>query len=150
MNALKDFGCGAALLIVSVAIVVVGLIGFWAARVYFAEEIGAGNARIEIFSSDSRIVRYEHFFAVCQSVQNAEAGIDSQTNALNQATSESERSVIRRYIAGLESARAQAINEYNAEASKDYTSANFLDADLPYQLSTEPYVPGGEKTSCAA
>jgi hypothetical protein len=46
-------------------------------------------------------------------------------------------------IAALQSLRHQAIQEYNANASKDYTIGQFRDAGLPYQLEDKEYPEGG-------
>jgi hypothetical protein len=42
-------------------------------------------------------------------------------------------------ITALKSLRHQAIQAYNAEASKDYTAGQFRDNNLPYQIEDTEY-----------
>jgi hypothetical protein len=130
-------------------------LGYWGFRVFFAEEIGRGNAEIEIQSAPSRIARYEEFFNLCVSVQNAEIALDAESSRLEATTNPDEQSTVRTNISGLTATRANGINQYNANALKDYTDGQFRASNLPYQLSTAPYVPttpsqqGSTKTVCA-
>ena len=124
-------------------------VGVWGARVFFAEEIGRGNAEIQIESANSRIPRYERFYAVCESVQNAEAAIDAETKRLENTTDENEKNRIRQNISANEMARANGINEYNSLSGQYYTNERFQGYNLPDRLSTDPYHAGGDKTLCA-
>jgi hypothetical protein len=124
-------------------------VGVWGARVFFAEEIGRGNAEIQIESANSRVPRYERFYDVCVSVQNAEAAIDAETKRLDQTTDANERHRILQNISANEMARANGINEYNSLSGQYYTNDRFQGYNLPDRLSMEPYDVGGEKTLCA-
>jgi len=110
--------------------------------------VGRGKAHIEIQSAPSRISGYNHFFDLCASVQNAEAGIDQQTEQLKATTDPNEISRLQTNIGGLQMTRANGINQYNADASKDYTVGQFRDSMLPYHLDPSPYKAGGEHTRC--
>lgn len=133
------------------AFVLIYLIGWglFGIRVMTAGIVGRGQAEIQIQSPGSRIPAYNHFFDLCASVQQAEAGIDQQTEMLNSATTEDDKQRIRTNVSALQMTRANGIYQYNADAAKDYTIGQFRDSKLPYRLSDEPYKAGGEKTQCS-
>ena len=91
-------------------------------------------------------MQYQYFFSLCESVQSAEASIDAQRALLDSPNVS--QAMVEQNLAALEATRARSINTYNARASQDYTSGQFRDSDLPYQLADEPYT--GEKTQCAS
>jgi hypothetical protein len=142
-------GCFASALIGTIVLVLVLGLGTWAFRVATAELKGRGDAHIEINSGANRIAQYEHFFDLCVSVQNAETGLDAENARLKETTDPHMKGIIQTNISGLIMTRQHGINTYNADATKNYTSGQFLASNLPYQLSTEPYVVGGPKTQCA-
>lgn len=117
-------------------------------RVATAGLVGRGEAHIAIQSGSNRIAQYNKFFNICASVQSLEDRIDQQTEALKQATNPTDQQRIRDNLAGIRGLRSEAINQYNADASKDYTDGQFRSSRLPYQLSTASYPESG-KTSCA-
>lgn len=117
-------------------------------RVATAGLVGRGEAHIAIQSGSNRIAQYNKFFNICASVQSLEDRIDQQTEALKQATNPVDQQRIRDNLAGIRGLRSEAINQYNADASKDYTDGQFRASKLPYQLPTASYPEGG-KTSCA-
>ncbi len=137
----KAFGIGGLGCAAIVAVVIALTIGAWFVRVQFADTIGRGNARIQIQGANYRIPAYDHFFNLCASVQNAEAGLDAQM-----AMSPSDRKEYN--IAALQATRARGINQYNADAAKDYTLGQFRDSGLPYHLDPSAYT-GENKTQCA-
>lgn len=110
--------------------------------------VGRGKAHIQIQSAESRIANYEHFFNLCAAVQTDEASIDAQTQVLATAKDEDDRSRINQNLGALQANRARSIYQYNVDAAKDYTSGQFRDSQLPYELSAEPYIAGGEHTQC--
>lgn len=118
-------------------------------RVMTAGIVGRGEAHIQIQSGSNRIVQYDHFFNLCASVQQAEAGIDAQTDLLESTSDSNEQARIKTNIAALQMTRSNGVFQYNADASKEYTQGQFRDSSLPYQLSEEPYKAGGTKTTCA-
>lgn len=139
--------------ILTVFLVVIGILasiglGIWFIRVQFAEEIGRGNAEIQLENANSRIPRYEEFYDLCVSVQNAEAGINAEAHRLNTTEDEGQKRIIEQNIAGLNASRARGVNQYNANASKYYTDGRFQGENLPERLSSEPYVPGTNMTNC--
>lgn len=131
-----------------IALVFALIIGVWVFRVQTAEIKGKGDAQIQIQSAGSRIQAYNHFFNLCAAVKTSEDSIDVQSALLKTAGSDYEKNRIGIVIGGLQSKRASDINQYNADASKDYTIGQFQDSDLPWQLSSAAYVAGGPKTSC--
>lgn len=137
-----------------IVLIVVSSVGVWLGKVYFAEEIGRGNAEIQIQSAPNRISAHRYFYDLCVSVQNAEASLDAQTRQLEQTTDEASRNRIMTNIASLHTTRQSGINMYNAD-SADYTAGQFKASDLPYSLSTAPYTPsadgeGSPRTQCTA
>lgn len=138
-------------LILSVVLALGGL----AWRYAIAGPKGQVEAREQILSGSNRIRAYNHFFDICASVQTAEQALQASLDELVSAEKAVPRDPdnivrIQTNITGLRTTRARAINQYNADASKDYTDGQFLSLRLPYQLDASPYVPGGKLTSCAA
>ncbi|OCP21988.1 MULTISPECIES: hypothetical protein [unclassified Ensifer] len=101
---------------------------------------GRVQAERQIESGASRTALYNEFFDLCAGVQAIEGQIDAQTGVQSANTQIN--------LAGLQSRRSQVIAQYNANASKSYTSARFHDAKLPYQLVAGTYT-GQNKTACA-
>ena len=145
---MKEASIGCFVFIAVAILLVVGSLGWWGIQVFFADQIGRGNAEIQIQSAPNRIVQYDMFFSYCASVQNAEAGIDAETTRLETTTDPVTKQRIETNISALTQTRAIGINEYNSRGTRDYTSGQFLDSNLPYPLSTEPYIVGGAKTRC--
>lgn len=131
---------------VGAIVLVLAVVVIWGIRVQTAEIRGRGDAEITIQSGGNRIVQYEYFFALCESVQSAEASIDAQRGLLGSPNVS--QAMVEQNLAALEATRARSINTYNARAAQDYTSGQFRDSDLPYQLPSELYT--GEKTQCAS
>jgi hypothetical protein len=137
------------LVAIGLAILWVGIMGgVFGLRVGLAEYIGRGEARIEIQSGASRIANYEHFFNLCASVQADEASIDAQTAAMQTAITTEDQQRFRQNLAALQANRARSIYQYNADAMKDYTSGQFRDSALPYQIPATDYQAGDVRTSC--
>jgi hypothetical protein len=101
---------------------------------------GRVEAERQIESGASRTALYNEFFDLCAGVQAIEGQIDAQIDVKNPNAPIN--------IAGLQSRRSQVIAQYNANATKSYTAARFLDAKLPYQLVAGTYT-GANKTVCA-
>lgn len=106
--------------------------------------------RIEAVNSvEFRMRAYNHFFDLCVSVQNAEQTIDNAFDTL-----EAVRPDVRFYntyvlnFNAAKQARTNGVNQYNADARKDWTEGNFLDEDLPWQIGLD-YQPHGRRTVCA-
>lgn len=92
-----------------------------------------------------RIAAYDHFYDLCASVQNSEATIAALEQELETNPSESRVEQINASITANRANRASSINEYNADARKEDTLANFMASDLPYQLNSTD-----KETTCTA
>lgn len=125
------------------ALIVVIVIGFmWIFGVGFMSQTTAPwrgetekKERVE-GSGNYRIAAYDHFFDLCSSVQTKEASIENLRAELkaDPPPSEQRKTVIQASMSALMNSRAEAINEYNADARKEYTRGQFRDSDLPFQL----------------
>jgi hypothetical protein len=90
---------------------------------------------------------YEGYFNECAAVKTIEASLDAQYNLLDSATTDADKSRINTNIGGLIGARADAINQYNADAA-EYTRGQFLASNLPARLDDSTYEKGTH-TTCA-
>lgn len=117
-----------------------GVLGF---RYYTADIRGRVDAQETIKSGANRIAQYDRFFNLCASIQAQEGMLTYLEEELGAAAPE-DKARISANITGVQAARARAIAQYNADATKNYTSGQFRDSDLPYQLSVEGV------TQCAA
>lgn len=143
-EAFGAIGCAVA----AVLGIVVLVVGGYAVKYYTADVRGRIDANETIKSGDSRIANYNHFFNLCASVQTNEAQLDALSDQLRaQTPGTPDYNRVLTNITGVRAARAGAINQYNADASKSYTQGQFLSSKLPYQLPTAEY--SGAKTVCA-
>lgn len=126
--------------------IAISLIG-WGVGWFAAPYQGKLEARKQINSGSFRIAAYNHFFDLCAAVQSDEASLDAQRVELASATGD-DRARIEANIAGLSADRADAINQYNADAAKSYTVGQFRSSGLPWQLDSTAYHGGGH-TVCA-
>ena len=129
---------------VGVVVVLVLLIPY-----FLAAPAGKVGAEIQIESAEHRIAAYNHFFNLCAGIRSAEAALEAQFIQLNLTDDGFHKIRIQTNITGLLSHRAQKIEEYNANARKSYTEAQFRDSDLPYQLSSKEWSKG-VRTSCGS
>lgn len=119
-------------------------------RALTAPWFGWVEAEVQQESAGNRVFQYETFFNLCAKVQSTEANLASQLALLDTLDPESNQySMTQTNIAGLQAARNNAITEYNSRSTRDYTSARFKDADLPYRIPLDLYN-GNNRTSCAA
>ena len=109
---------------------------------YTAEPAGQLQARREIKSGSNRIAQYNMFYNSCASVQALEQQISNFETALRTETNPDRVARLNDNLLGVKGLRAQAITQYNADASKSYTNGQFRDSDLPYTLKMEG------KTTC--
>ena len=116
---------------------------------FLAAPAGKVGAEIQIESAEHRIVAYNHFFNLCAGVRSTEAALEAQFIQLNLTDDGFQKIRIQTNITGLLSHRSQKIEEYNANARKNYTEAQFRDSDLPYQLPTKDWSKG-IRTSCGS
>lgn len=138
-------GCGVLAVVAIIALV----IGGWAIKYYTADVRGKIDANETIKSGNNRIAQYDKFFNACSSIKSLESKIDASTSELAQADP-SDRGRLLSNISGQLGARAEAINNYNADANKSYTNGQFRSSNLPAQIPLTEYVAGGKKTLCTA
>lgn len=119
----------------------------WAWRYYTASVEGKVGASEQIQSAPHRIAAYNHFFDLCAGVRADEVSLDAQTIQLQATTDAFQRTRVQTNITGLIGHRASLIEEYNANARKDYTEAAFRDSDLPFQIPPTMWEKG-YRTSC--
>jgi hypothetical protein len=104
---------------------------------------GKSGAEVKIESAGSRIERYEHFFALCASVQEKEDVIDVLKSNLSMEEQKKDIALMANAAQ-----RSSLINRYNADSAKSYTDARFKASNLPHRLERAPYK-GTNKTSCS-
>lgn len=129
-------------------VLAVGLLAgaVFAFRWVTADIRGAADAREQTLADgDFRIAAYDHFFALCASVQGHEGRLASLQEELAGDPSESRRQQLEASLTAVRSQRRADIASYNADAARDYTVGQFRDSDLPYQLD-----PNSEETQCVA
>ena len=119
----------------------------WGWRYYTASIEGKVGASEKIQSAPHRIIAYNHFFDLCAGVRADEASLDAQNDQLTVTVDSFQRNRVQTNITGLLGHRASLIEEYNANARKDYTEGQFRDSNLPYQLLANLYEKG-QRTSC--
>lgn len=146
IGAIGGLGCAIMLVVV---LSIGGVFAGWAWKYYTADIRGRIEANETIKSGPNRIAQYEHFFNLCAAIQGNEAQIDSLTENLAVAVDNDDRARIQASIAGVKAIRLTGIAQYNADASKSYTSGQFLASNLPYQIPATAYPQGG-RTTCAA
>lgn len=94
---------------------------------------------------DYRISAYEHFYNICGAVQTKEDEIANAKDELGTDPGEDRAGQIQSNITALRNKRAELINEYNTDAAKTDTKANFKASDLPYRLDVDT-----KETQCTA
>lgn len=132
---------GALLAIFALMFIIFGMV--FAFRWVTAEPRGKLEARETIQSGPFRIAAYDLFFNRCAQVQSDEATIRALQQELKTNPPASRVTQVHATIAALRSGRAEKINQYNADARKDYTIGQFRASGLPYQLFIE-----SEVTTC--
>lgn len=122
--------------------VIIGLVALgWGIRWVVAPIEGHIGAREQIFTPTSIIGNYNHFFDLCASIQTKEGTISAQLARTDNSPH------IQQNVAALQSVRLADINQYNADAAKNYTAGQFRSAKLPYHIPAKPY-DGTNPTTC--
>lgn len=122
------------------------IVAAYAIQYYTADVRGRVDAQEQRKSGASRIAGYELFFNRCAAIQTNEAQIDALKAELKNTTDPREQARINANITGVTAARNGGINQYNADARKEYTEGQFRDSSLPFQIPVGEYT--GRKTSC--
>lgn len=126
------------------AIFVVGvlILGIWGATVALAPLFGKGNAHIKTNSADYRIAAYDKFHDDCNAIvsqqhviANLEDTLDSDKAAGVDST---QLTVDSHNITAAKNVYNGLVGDYNSDASKSATKAQFLDSSLPYHISYDP------------
>lgn len=81
-----------------------------------------------------RIEAYNSFYDKCAAVQSDEARINALAEELEGDVSPKRKEQIGASATAVRSSRAEKINQYNADASKDWTVGQFRNNELPYEL----------------
>ena len=117
---------------------------------YFTADVrGAVSANEQIKAKgEYRIEAYDRFFNACASVQSLEANITAQRAELEATTDERRRGQLQTNLTAITAGRAEAANQYNADAAKSYTAGQFRDSSLPFHIS--PIMTEGNPTVCTA
>lgn len=134
-------------------LIVLGVIALvpaaWAIQYFTADTRGkvAANEQIKA-NPNTRIEAYERFFNECASVQSIETTIQAARSELEATKDERRRSQLQTNLLALTAARADAVNQYNADSRKSYTAGQFKSSDLPYQIDQN--IPTEGTTSCGS
>ena len=116
----------------------VGVYVFGGAEQATANYRGQTDARNKtVANGDYRIAQYNHFYELCGSIQTLEDQI--------RTTKEAQPPHWKVNVVALENQRSAAIRQYNADASKAGTAAQFKASDLPDQIDINQ-----ENTQCAS
>lgn len=129
--------------VIAAAILFTALALVW--RYVIAEPRGRVQQEEILQQGQNRIARYDYFFNLCAAVQSDEATIVALRQELETNPPASRVTQINATITALRSGRAEKINQYNVDARKSGTIAQFRSSDLPFQL-----IPTSEVTSCIA
>lgn len=90
-----------------------------------------------------RMQAYDEFFDLCASVQTYETRIEALEEELESAEG-TRANELKTALTANKAQRAGLINQYNVDASKEWTVGQFQSQDLPFKLDIEK-----EKTTCA-
>lgn len=130
----KNIGLGLAALVVFLVIAILATAGGLAWRYVIAEPRGKVQQEEILQRGQNRIARYDHFFNLCAAVQSDEATIRALKQERTTNPPASRVTQINATITALRSGRAEKINQYNADARKEGTIAQFRSSSLPFQL----------------
>lgn len=87
-----------------------------------------------------RIAAYDHFYNLCASIQTKDDQISIAERSLALASDSGNQVAIRDAqvtLMALQNQRAEAINQYNADARKAGTLGQFRDSGLPYEIDSK-------------
>jgi uncharacterized membrane protein YhiD involved in acid resistance len=132
--------------VVIIAVMCIGIFGFgWFQR--STADFRGETAQIERVKADPnyRIAAYEHFYDLCAAVKKDEARIISLNEELTTDPPSARVTQINASLTTIRLSRDSKIEQYNADARKEDTQANFLASDLPFELD-----PNRTETSCYA
>lgn len=112
----------------------------WGFGVATAGIFGRGEAEKRIQSAEFRIQAYDRFFNQYASIKSLEGQIDELTAQLaTLSPGTRDYSYVSSSLVGVKGLRHTAIQQYNADARKEYTEGQFRDNSLPYQIPDTQY-----------
>lgn len=130
-----------------VAIVAIALASMYAMGFLKKEtaDFRGGVAATERIHADAayRIAAYDKFFDDCAAIQSKDAQLAALRTEAQTATGQ-RADIVAATITAVTAARATQIAQYNADAAKSDTAANFLSSSLPFYIA-----PTQEHISCA-
>lgn len=124
------------------------IIGAWFAITQFQRataDYRGDTALIEDTKANANFRRqaYDTFFDRCAAIQTTESRIAALETEAETATEKRAQEIASTITANI-AQRANQINQYNADAAKDWTAGQFQANSLPYRLDLNQ-----EKTTCA-
>lgn len=104
---------------------------------------GTAQRERTLADPDYRIAAYDRFFDLCAAVQSSEATAASLEEELETKPSDARVEQIQASLTAVRANRAEQVNQYNADAAKAGTRAQFRASTLPYTLDVN-----AEVTTC--
>jgi hypothetical protein len=134
----KATGIAVVVLIIMIAVSMAFIFGFGLLSRSTAEFRG-GTGQIEKVQADPnyRIAQYDHFFDLYAAIQADEHRLKNLEEELATGPGVDRVAQLNSTIMAVKNSRIQKITQYNADAMKADTEANFLSSDLPYQIPME-------------
>lgn len=131
---LKGISLGVAAFLGVIVLIIALTLGGLVWRYVIAEPRGKVQQEEILQQGQNRIARYDHFFNLCAAVQSDENTMEALRDELATNPPADRVTQINATITALRSGRAEKINQYNVDARKSGTIAQFRSSDLPYQL----------------
>lgn len=132
-------GIGAVMAIV----VVLSIAGFTVSN-FLAPFQGEAEKRQQVEGDgDYRIAAYDEFYSLCSSASSAQDKIENQEAQIAATEDPQQKQVLQSGVLAMENQLDEIVNKYNTKAASDYTSGQFRDSDLPYQLDSEQEITCG-------
>ena len=128
------------LIAIGAAVLVVLPMGIWGFRVATAPIKGAGDQRIQTNEVNYRIAAYDKFFNLCSAVKSQESNLNHLSEELSDTVNPptvDRKNQLLTFITASKNQRSELINQYNADATKTGTLAQFHASTLPYQIQED-------------
>jgi hypothetical protein len=135
-------GIGDGTLITLIVVGVILLIGaIWAIRVIFAHDIGRANVHIKTNTADYGIASYDEFHDNCNAIQAQQVVIQNLADTLDAdkaaGVDSTQLTVDSHNILAAKNVYAGMVADYNSDASKAATKAQWKAANLPTHISND-------------
>jgi len=126
----------------AIAGVVLLIFGIWAATVALAPLFGAGNAHIKTNSADYRIAAYDKFHDDCNAIVAQQNNINNLEDTLDSdkaaGVDSTQLTVDSHNVLAAKNTYNSMVGQYNSDASKSATKAQFLSSSLPFHITYNP------------